>query len=274
MRSHYQWVVLNDFLRRVVGDATWQSVLQPGSATAKPVVQRRVFTWQDEPAIPVEFSGAAYRFGHSMVRNDYTLSERPAGRAIPLFRAPGEAGEDLTGFRPLPAGLTIEWDHLFKTGSRTPLPSMQIDASLSARLAHVPPDGAALAHLNLRRHRALRLPPGSEVAVALGETPLEPAELVPKDAALADIPEAVLRSPPLWYYVLCEAGQRHDGTHLGPVGGRIVAEVLVGLVEADRNSYLNAETPWSPELPLDAQGKFTMAQLVKFATGAPAGSDP
>jgi len=274
VRWHYQWVVVNDFLDRVAGKAMMTSVLGPGSATARPAVSRRCYTWEDTPAIPVEFSGAAYRFGHSMVRNDYTLNETPGGGRIPIFRSPGEDGEDLIGFRRLPTDLKIEWDHLFKTGSRTPLPSMQIDASLAPRLAHVPPDGAALAHLNLRRHRALRLPPGSGVATALGEPPLEPADLVPAGAALGDIPDAVLRSPPLWYYVLCEAKKFHRGNRLGPVGGRIVAEVLVGLLEADRSSYLNAKTTWSPELPRDAQGRFTMAQLVRFATGTQTSPPP
>jgi hypothetical protein len=159
--------------------------------------------------------------------------------------------------------------------------AMRIDASLSTRLAHVPPDGAALAHLNLRRHRALRLPSGWGVATALEIEPsqrLERADLVPEGATLGEIPEAVLTSPPLWYYILCEARKLGDGgRRLGPVGGRIVAEVLVGLLEADRHSYLNAETTWRPELPLDARGKFTMAQLVKVATGvatADAGAAP
>jgi hypothetical protein len=236
----------------------------------KPTVSRRCYTWDEAPAIPVEFSGAAYRFGHSMVREDYTLNATPAGQRLPIFRAPGEPGEDLTGFRRLPTGLTIEWQRFFRLGP-TPLRAMRIDASLATGLAHVPPDGAALAHLNLRRHRALRLPAGSDVAVALDMRPLDPADLVPEGIAASAIPEPVMRSPPLWYYILCEAKKLgEDGSRLGPVGGRIVAEVLVGLLEADRHSYLNAEMPWSPELPLDAHGKFTMAQLVKFATGAPA----
>ena len=74
------------------------------------------------------------------------------------------------------------------------------------------------------------------------------------------------RSTPLWYYILCE-GQREDGEHLGPVGGRIVAEVLVGLLARDPNSFLRREPSWRPR-ELGVAGDFKMADLVRFAERA------
>ena len=86
------------------------------------------------------------------------------------------------------------------------------------------------------------------------------------DTGFAD---KVLRSTPLWYYTLCEARSNagQTGRRLGPVAGRIVAEVLVGLLEGDGNSYLSAEPTWTPELPVARDGSFTMADLVRFAQG-------
>jgi hypothetical protein len=73
---------------------------------------------------------------------------------------------------------------------------------------------------------------------------------------------------PLWYYVLKEAEVRADGAHLGPVGGRIVAEVLLGLIDANPGSYRSVEPNWRPTLPSDRDsttGRFGMADLVSFA---------
>jgi hypothetical protein len=71
---------------------------------------------------------------------------------------------------------------------------------------------------------------------------------------------------PLWYYILREAEIREDGERLGGVGGRIVAEVLLGLLKGDPLSYLHIEPNWEPELPAAKNGDFTMADLIRFAT--------
>lgn len=70
---------------------------------------------------------------------------------------------------------------------------------------------------------------------------------------------------PLWYYLPKEAKVRAGGEHLGPVGGRIVAEVLFGLLDADPGSYRNTEPGWRPTLPSAEPGEFGMADLVVFA---------
>jgi hypothetical protein len=60
----------------------------------------------------------------------------------------------------------------------------------------------------------------------------------------------------LWYYVLREADVFEGGAHLGPAGDRIVAEVFLGLLQADPDSYLNRQPDFAPSLG-PASGTFT-----------------
>jgi hypothetical protein len=73
-----------------------------------------------------------------------------------------------------------------------------------------------------------------------------------------------LERTPLWYYILAEAAELGGGQRLGPVGGTIVAEVLVGLVRRSANSILRAQN-WQPTLPSAQPGAFTLTDLLKFA---------
>jgi hypothetical protein len=70
---------------------------------------------------------------------------------------------------------------------------------------------------------------------------------------------------PLWYYVMRESAAREDGVRLGPVGGRIVAEVLIGLLQADTAAYLATDPAWRPVLPAATPGDFAIADLLRFA---------
>ena len=71
---------------------------------------------------------------------------------------------------------------------------------------------------------------------------------------------------PLWFYILKEAEIVGKGREMGPVGGRIIAEVLVGLLQKDPNSYLYLNSSWKPTTPIaPARGQFTMADLLKYA---------
>lgn len=71
---------------------------------------------------------------------------------------------------------------------------------------------------------------------------------------------------PLWFYILKEAELRRGGERLGAVGGRIVAEVLLGLLDGDPLSWLNVEPTWQPTIEdADGDGKITLADLLRFA---------
>jgi hypothetical protein len=276
VRWHYQWIVVHEFLPKVVGKPSADLVLEPAPPGTAPTVHRKYFAWQREPFIPVEFSGAAFRFGHSMVRAQYGLKRR-AGRAV---QHAVELFPKLSGLRRLPDESVIDWERFFELPgvARPPQSSHRINTTIVKPLFRLPErDDGELPRLNLRRGRDLGLPSGQDVACVMHEPALTKEELL-----LAKVPAAVrdeiLRATPLWYYILCEAAKELDGegrpqagTHLGPVGGRIVAEVLVGLLEGDPSSYLSVKPKWYPR-ELGPRGDFTMADLVKFAQRPAAGA--
>jgi hypothetical protein len=172
----------------------------------------------------------------------------------------------------LPESLAIDWDLFFFEGHdfQRKNHSLRIDGRLAKPLTSVPPDNEVLARLNLRRGRALGLPAGRDVARAMNEPELTRGELLLGAAAMSeDVADALFDATPLWWYVLCEAATQ-AGEHLGPVGGRIVAEVLVGLLAADPQSYLRQWPAWTPRgLPAARENDFTMIDLVNFVRGRP-----
>ncbi|MDD9370862.1 MAG: heme peroxidase family protein [Acidimicrobiales bacterium] len=271
VRWHYQWVVVHDFLRRVVGDETLDAVFEPVERHGRTVRRPRLEHYDPKHAafMPVEFAVAAYRFGHSMIRNTYRLNTfiPPGGATLSIFNhdadpATPERLSHLGGFRQLPAFWPIEWRFFFDVGDAAPAPpfiqsSRRIDTHLAFELSQLPANVAtgivALAERNLLRGSAMGLPSGQDVADAMGIEPLDDDE-IGLDGAAA----------PLWYYVLREAEVRAEGEHLGPVGGRIVAEVFVGLLANDSASWLRSKPYWTPFLPSQTPGDFTMPDLIRF----------
>jgi hypothetical protein len=257
VRWHYQWIVLHDFLPRIVEVDVLGAILPDGSGPARERYRGRYFPI-NRPRIPVEFAGAAYRFGHSMVRNTYVLNDNFEERLGPriIFSADGEAGPapDLRGGRYLPWGWSLQWDRFLTLPGGQAQPSQKIDLKLAKALRQVPgftPSDLALR--NLLRGRSLGLPSGQDVARHMGLLPLGAAK-----------PE------PLWRYILREASEFHDGRRLGPVGSRIVAEVVLGIVAGDAAAYVNAEPEWQPSPAYFApnHNEFDLAGLV-YAAGMP-----
>lgn len=253
---HYQWVVVDDYLRRLVGSRVVDSVLVRDPSTGTASAKLAFFTWKSEPFIPVEFSGAAFRFGHSQVRDIYRINDViPPLPILTDIRTPNPL-QHLGGFRPLPRKWTVQWKHFFPLGGPAPQPSRRIDTRLSTPMRKLPQnidrDRRSLALLNMLRGRSLSLPSGQAVATAMGTS-------VPNgDLGLAG-------DTPLWFYLLREAERLEGGLHLGPTGARIVAEVLVGLLKGDPTSFLRVAPAWKPELPSAQPGRFTMADLLRFA---------
>lgn len=311
VRWHYQWIVVHDFLPRLVGQRVVDDILTsvsytiPGASDVSVVLKPnlRFFHWNGRPYMPVEFSVAAYRYGHSAVRpsydiNDVAKTDPPVLNAarIPLFDQTGQPRQSLNGFRPLPDSWGFQWKYFLPgiTGSdptdkRLPQPSYKIDETLSHPLGALPESTAApevvsagfdpaiaqsLAIRNLLRGKRLSLPSGQDVALAMGIEPLSEEELY-KDIALEPSVIGDLEGrAPLWYYVLREAHVLGKQEMLGPVGGRIVAEVFVGLLTADRLSYINVQPNWSPTLPGRVAKHFTLTDLINIAIPALPASTP
>ncbi len=266
---HYQWIVLNDFLRRILDNEQLDSVLRQG---------RRFYCFDGEPFIPVEFSVAAYRLGHSMVRAAYDYNRvftfrdggvTPATLEL-LFAFTAKSGQqDDRSPVPIPSDWIIDWRRFFEIEASVPVGfSRKLDPFLVDPLQNLPnvPAPSSLAVRNLLRGRSMGLPSGQSVARLMGFEALTRDEIKQcpsPDGAVAAEHGFDFESP-LWYYILKEAQIQGQGKRLGQVGSRIVAEVFVGLLEADSSSFLVRNCRWQPILPAQEPGRFTMGDLLNF----------
>lgn len=270
-RWHYQWVVLHELLPAFAGQPLVDRILQRG---------RRFYRPRGEAFIPVEFQ-IAYRL-HSLARPSYRANFSGGQDGGPLFLFlfdPTQAGaadpDDLRGGQRAPRRF-IDWQTFFgfpgfESVMRT---TKKLDRLLSTPLFTLPLGAIAtgepptvLAQRNLLRHLTWSLPSGQRLA-----REMEVERLGRRDLdELADYGHDLDRSTPLWHYVNAEAELIGDGERLGPVGGRIVAEVLIGLLELDPTSFL-AERRWRPTLPAAFSGpdEFRMVDFLAFAGVDPA----
>ncbi|MCU1379937.1 MAG: hypothetical protein JWN29_2920, partial [Acidimicrobiales bacterium] len=231
---HYQWLVVNQFLPEFVGADMAASVL-----TERP----KAF---DGAFIPVEFSGAVYRMGHSMVRPSYraNFTGNPGGtQFFGLIFDPnlgnefGDRDDLLGGFRA--PRRYVGWETFFDFGGASTAllrPNKLVDTKLSTPLFQLPlptiagntgpGDVQSLPQRTLLRHLTWELPSGQKIAKELGVDRLSAGDL--RD--FKDIHAPFGENTPLFLYILREAELMASGHHLGPVGGRVVGEVFVGLL--------------------------------------------
>ena len=235
MRWHYQWVLLDEFLPALVGRALVDEIVRDGPRWFRP---------GDDVFIPLEFADAAYRYGHCQIRQKYQLNQET--EPVPIF-------PDLLGFRPVPYERRVDWTLLFDgSGTTTAQRAKKIDGRLPRSLIHLPvaitgdceiDEYHSLAVRDLQRGRGVGLPSGEAVAQHLGLRPLSAEEV-----GLAA--KGWTGPTPLWYYVLREAAVTTSGNRLGPVGGRIVAEVLMTLLNRDPTSVRLTNPDWTPRCTL------------------------
>jgi hypothetical protein len=272
---HYQWLVINDFLPRVARQVVLKKIKKAGS---RPLLFKRWYTPADAPvSLPVEFSAAAFRFGHSMVRHTYDLNRYIGGvNAGELLRMTYRGCGVTTQ---LPANYVVDWTSFFGSlPGRTNL-AENIDASISEMLYDIPKQTEdafrfqtsltaashfacggkmipALPEMTLKRGSKMRLPSGEEFARRFKRKPIDPIVLFPgqNDFFAADLN----RRTPLWYYLLREAEVEPNPESplpppinrqlqkLGTLGSRIVSETLYQLLKADSESISNKGRKWKP----------------------------
>ncbi|MFF0943329.1 heme peroxidase family protein [Kocuria sp. CPCC 205300] len=260
VRWHYHWMILHEYLPQTIGPDLADDILQDG---------RRFYHWRNHPFIPVEFSVAAFRFGHSQIRPSYRANFGPDANDLaqhfiglifdPDDPAPDDPGDLRGGCRA--AKRFIDWQTFFDFSDERVRNNKMIDTKLSSVLFDLMgmPSGTSrsLAQRNLLRGLAMKLPSGQKVAAAMQAPSLAKADLAELQ------PLHLHKRTPLWYYVLKEAEVVAGGTHLGPVGGRIVGEVIHGLIEGASQSYLTLDPEWTPSYGADDD--FRMVDLLKKA---------
>jgi Animal haem peroxidase len=267
---HYHWLVLHEFLPLFVGSDMANDVLTNG---------RRIYRiGLGEAFMPVEFQGACYRFGHSMVRPSYRANLKGNDDSTAFFgfifdpsqNSATSNPSDLRGGFRAPRRF-VGWQTFFDFGDGQIKRNKRIDTHISSPLFTLPLGAIAshdqptvLPQRNLLRQVTWSMPSGQAIAVAMGIAPMINSELEKYGHDLDT-------STPLWYYALKEAQVVASGLHLGPVAGRIVAEVLVGLIQSDPSSYVNASPSWTPTVPISTSSLgFRMVDFLTYAGVDPA----
>jgi Animal haem peroxidase len=288
--KHYQWMIRHDFLPRICRAAVLNDVFNNGRKAFEVGVNPT-----DVPTMPIEFSVAAFRLGHSMIRRAYNWNinfDNGAGTLDLLFTF-SAGGGNLGGNQKLASNWIRDFRRLydFNEAGRADLAvpaakfnrAMRIDTTLSVPLQDLPAGaiggalpqndpGRNLAFRNLTRANMVRLATGQQMVSFLRSkgvnvTALTKAEL--RDGAGgADLSglttkqrQAVLTNTPLWFYILREA--ELNGGKLGGVGGRIVAETFHRAIEGSTHSILRDPT-WRPTFGPDPT-TFRMVDLLLFA---------
>jgi len=249
VRWHYQWVIVNDVLPRIVGEAAAEAAL---AHTPPPDAPR---------GLPLEVAHGVLRYIYSQVRLKYQINDDAQVSLVPA----GDTSDTLLRHRSqsIPSRLTVDWSRFFDLGDAPPQSSKLIDTKITPAFLNLPliddprPARRSVAVRFFLQGKRAGLPSGEAVARAMGER-----ATLPNTSALRKLG---LKQTPLLYYVLAEAEHHNDDTEdrLGPVGGRLLANAIVRLLRRNPQSYLNAHPNFTPDdafVPND--GAFGVAELV------------
>ena len=269
--KHYQFIVFHDFLKRFIQPDVFDEVI---------VRRNRQFLRQGPGEVafmPVEHSVAAYRHGHSQVREIYNWNLNFPSSSFKLLFDFSEVSGTFFGSPTLPSNWIADFRRLYDFNGFA-LPNLansqpftlnhakMIDPFLAAPLGALPelePLVAAgrlpfsnLAALNLRRGSMRGLPSGQDAVAQLRSgRPLTKSKM----RAVIDLEfDAVMESlglydrTPVWLYLLFEAAVSERGERLGRLGSTIVAETFLTLVMTSKISILTPGAEWTPA---DAQAQ-------------------
>jgi len=246
VRWQFQWLVRFDYLPKVCNPAVYRDVIANGN---------RLVEWPtDQFSIPIEFSDAAARFGHGMVRPKYDLNRKNLDVALSKIIS------EVHRLGPMDPSLAIDWQKFFTNREH----ANHIDTAIPEAMFELPAEalhrfGAIISEDNpaelpirtLRRGATLKLPTGEQVRDVLGSASIadvsaefpnyKPAKV------LADL--GLQGRTPLWFYILLEAEVNERGANLGAVGSRLLIEVIEGALQADPDSIvwqLRRDPKWRP----------------------------
>lgn len=286
-RYHYQWLVLFDFLKRLCDRDVYKYAADRLVQGQHPLIYGP--DAHGKLVMPVEFSVAAYRVGHTMVRSVYAVND--ANLDVQLF----DERFGTLGFSSFPEDLVVDWRYLLGVADCVrPRMSKAIDPLLADEIQDMPravvnsnnPNDRALAFRNLLRGNALGLPSGQNAAAALQAAgyPVNPAFDLELDqvhgwSRLDAIDRGGAPSlrdhTPLFYYILRESELAGGGQRFGPVGSAILMEVFGGMLSYCDTSFLKTEPDWNPDPCLSKerwpwlwdegyQERFSRTALIEF----------
>lgn len=273
-RYHYQWIVLNDYLARICDKDVYnyaRNEIENGALPKTDLVDKchRI-------CMPVEFSVAAYRFGHTTVRSVY-----PANTANPVVELFDERFGTI-GFSHVPENLTIDWRYLLDVEKcHEYTKAKAFDQLLPDELIRMPDpivgrfvadNDRSLAFRNLLRGYALGLPCGQSVADALRNLgypiPVKGPDFtkVPGWQCLeASLQKKLAKHTPLFFYLMVEAGQLGKGKQLGPVASAILMEVF-GAMLLHCDTYLKEKKKWQPDRCVSGDKALTLADIARYVS--------
>ncbi|MEY2564755.1 MAG: hypothetical protein QOH88_2948 [Verrucomicrobiota bacterium] len=290
---HYQWIILKDFLPKIARITVLQDIRRKG-----------LLLTPDPINLPIEFTVAAFRFGHSMIQESYSLNHDLGVHAGSLMLMT-KRGRGISSELPaLPANYVIDWNLFFTAPEAMLNRGQTIDTFITEALYGLPAESIAifranfspqdlaprqagefmrpLPELTLRRGSKMHLPSGEEFADFFHLPKLTAGDIpaLTEDEEFFDQQEFRGRTP-LWYYLLREAAVQAvtdseppvppdpPMQKLGHIGSRIVAEVLLQILSADSESIQNEGKEWKPPLLVFGASKLprsldSMPNLVEF----------
>jgi hypothetical protein len=283
--NHYQWLVLRDFLPSICG----KYYARLFTAAGVPIISPQIRAMY--PNMSIEFSGALYRMGHSMVRDAYYVNKNFDVFPIfsPTLPPPLITAPDLRGFMPLPSNFTIDWSMFFAMPFTKGFQvSERFDTSINQTLYNLPisvASTASLAERNLLRGKTYGLPSGQDLARAFG---LPESEILTRtkgnmiiqtqnmpiitDNDLNHLETIFGDATPLFYYGLKDNHVNGNGEHLGPLSAKVIGETMLILMLNNPTSILNAAnrfTPAAGQFGCVTTGVYRFAEFFTYALTLP-----